>query len=803
MARMDLHVHSRHSDRPSEWFLKRIGAAESYTDPTHIYASAKARGMDFVTITDHNSIEGAVALARDHPADVVIGVESTVYFPEDGCKFHLLMWGIDQAQFDRVQELREDVYRLRDYVREQRIAHSVAHATFAVSERLSVEHLEKLAVLFDTFEVINGSRAERQNVLWQQALARLTPESFARLVREHRIEPFGERSWVKGFTGGSDDHAGLLIGRTWTEAPAKTPQEFLCRIREKATQAGGRHNDYRTLAFSVYKIACDFSQEGRTQPARSLISTVSDMLFTDDGSEAGVLSIRDRVAVMRMRATPLGRAVADLLDELRAGRTSSLETRLDTAYDRMARVADELVVMLMDSAKRHVEQGDVLALVRDVSAALPAAFVAAPFFTAMSVLHTGRGLSESIRSRFGLLERARPPKVLWFSDTLDDLNGVSVTLRAMSKQASRRGHDFRLVGCLSSADDPTGVLALPWIKETGLSFYEHQKIRIPSVLRAIKLIQEHGPDEIFVSTPGPVGMVGLLAARLLDVPCRAVYHTDFAAQLERIAGDEAPVSLVDAFVMWFYNQFDEVLAASGEYATLLQDRGLSAQKLGVFKRGVDTVRFSPRPHVREMTRLEHRLGEGPVYLYAGRLSKDKDLDLLLDAHGLVAREVLDATLVLAGDGPDHDHVADRAMTLPGVVLTGRLEQTQLALLYAAADFLVFPSVTDTFGMAVLEAQAAGLPALVSAFGGPKQVILPGRSGFVVGAQEPEAWAEAIAHLVRLMRDDPASFRRMSSAARSNALSYSWDSVFSELLGSASAGYEQDVSLPLAHALARV
>ncbi len=803
MARVDLHVHSRHSDRPSDWFLKRIGAAESYTDPEHIYATAKARGMDFVTLTDHNSIDGAIALKRSHPSEVIVGVESTVYFPEDGCKFHLLIWGLDAEQFDRIQELRENVYLLRDYIREQDLAHSVAHATFAMSDRLTVEHLEKLVVLFDTFEVINGSRAERQNVLWHQALSRLTPQSVARMAREHRIEPFGERPWVKGFTGGSDDHAGLLIGRTWTKAVAASPSEFLDRVRGRSTEAGGRHNDYRTLAFSIYKIACDFSQEGRSATARSLMSTVSDTLFADEGANQGSLSIKERVAVMRMRTTPLGSAVADLIDELRGRRSSSLETRLDAAYDRMADVADELLLMLLESAKRHVQQGDVLALVRDFSAALPAAFVAAPFLTTMSMLHKGRGLSEAIRSRFELDERRGSPRVLWFSDTLDDLNGVSVTLRSILREARKRGHDIRLAGCLPADGDATGVLSLPWTMETGLSFYERQKIRMPSVLRALRLIQEHSPDVIVVSTPGPVGVVGLLAARLLDVPCAAVYHTDFAAQLRRIAGEEAPDSLVEAFVMWFYGQFDRVLAASSEYERLLCDRGLPRQRVGVFRRGVDAVRFMPRPDERDALRRLHGWSERFVYLYAGRLSKDKDLDLLLDAHELVVREVDGATLVLADDGPDRERIADRASDLEGVMLTGRLEQPELASLYAAADLFVFPSVTDTFGMAVLEAQATGLPGLVSGVGGPKQVIVPGRSGYIVGAQSPHAWAEAIAHLIRLRRDEPDHYRRLSSAARANALGYSWDAVFADLLGSPCRGYEHSMGDVLAQAPAGV
>jgi histidinol phosphatase-like PHP family hydrolase len=77
MAKLDLHVHSKHSDHPSEWFLQRIGASESYTEPDHIFQTALARGMDLVAITDHNTIAGALTLRARYPKQVLVGVEVT------------------------------------------------------------------------------------------------------------------------------------------------------------------------------------------------------------------------------------------------------------------------------------------------------------------------------------------------------------------------------------------------------------------------------------------------------------------------------------------------------------------------------------------------------------------------------------------------------------------------------------------------------------------------------------------------------------------------------------------------------
>ena len=151
-----MHVHSRFSDHPSEWILQKLGAAESYTDPEFIFQTAKQRGMTFVTITDHNRIEGSLSLKERYPGEVFTGVEATATFPEDGCDVHVLVYGLSQAEFAEIDRLRQDIYELRDYLKQRNLAHAVAHATFAVNGRLTLEHLEKLVLLFDHFEGING-----------------------------------------------------------------------------------------------------------------------------------------------------------------------------------------------------------------------------------------------------------------------------------------------------------------------------------------------------------------------------------------------------------------------------------------------------------------------------------------------------------------------------------------------------------------------------------------------------------------------------------------------------------------------
>ncbi len=198
MAQVDLHCHSKFSKHPSEWFLQRIGAAESYTEPDFIYKTAKSRGMDFVTVTDHNNMEASWLLNQKYPEDTFTGTEFTVYFPEDGCKVHILVYGLSPDQFSYIQKIRRNIYDFRDYIKEQNLAYSVAHATFSVNGRLQLYHLEKLMLMFDVFEGINGGRGKLHNTTWVRTLENLTPPCSGEPVlkiphRTYQRQPLGKR----------------------------------------------------------------------------------------------------------------------------------------------------------------------------------------------------------------------------------------------------------------------------------------------------------------------------------------------------------------------------------------------------------------------------------------------------------------------------------------------------------------------------------------------------------------------------------------------------------------------------------
>ncbi|MEM6884907.1 MAG: glycosyl transferase, partial [Verrucomicrobiota bacterium] len=121
MPRCDLQVQSLYSDRPSEWILRKLGVPESYTQPAEIYQTLKEQGFDFITITDHNRIDGCLEIADRE--GVFLSEKVTTYFPEDHCKVHLLVWNLTEVQHEQIQKLRRNIYDLSTYLQEQGLVH--------------------------------------------------------------------------------------------------------------------------------------------------------------------------------------------------------------------------------------------------------------------------------------------------------------------------------------------------------------------------------------------------------------------------------------------------------------------------------------------------------------------------------------------------------------------------------------------------------------------------------------------------------------------------------------------------------
>src|SRR5204862_480167 len=132
------------------------------------------RGMNYVTITDHDTIDGCLQII-DLP-HTFISEQVTTYFPQDPCKLHILVWGISQEQHGKIEGVRDNIFKLQHYLQIAQIAHAVAHPLYSINGQLDASHLERLILLFKHFEGINGLRDALLSDLAQILLRQLTPD---------------------------------------------------------------------------------------------------------------------------------------------------------------------------------------------------------------------------------------------------------------------------------------------------------------------------------------------------------------------------------------------------------------------------------------------------------------------------------------------------------------------------------------------------------------------------------------------------------------------------------------------------
>src|SRR5262245_36019170 len=222
-GRCDLHVHSIHSSDTGTFALRHARLGESYTAPDRVYETCLRRGMTLVTISDHNTLEGALRIA--HLPGTFLSVEVTTRFPEDDVPLHVLVWNLTEDDHRDLQQYRPSVYELAGFLRGRGLVHALAHPLYRMGAPLTASHVHPMMLLFALWEGRNGARPREANELACRLAAAASPDRLLRLAEKHGLEP--AHDGAIGLTGGSDDHGALDIATTWTEAPALDVAEWL------------------------------------------------------------------------------------------------------------------------------------------------------------------------------------------------------------------------------------------------------------------------------------------------------------------------------------------------------------------------------------------------------------------------------------------------------------------------------------------------------------------------------------------------------------------------------------------------
>ena len=794
--KIDLHCHSKHSNVPNLWVMKKLNCPESFTEPLAIYQRLREKGMGAVTITDHDTIHGALEIA--HLPGAFTGCEYTTHFP-DRCKVHILVYRQTEAQHADLMHARKNIFDLVAYCQQHGLPMVCAHPFFWVNDRLTLDHIEQLVLLFRNWE-INGDISPAMNNAVIQLVRHLTPVQIERLADKHGFAPAEPEMWKKLIVAGSDCHSGLNLAQSYTKvSDAPDLDGFWRGVSEgqaKAICPGGTPEAFARNVYSVgyqfYKsrvnldpfvqkdVFLNFLERAlimQGEAGTAAPAWYHMMLSRRRARQSRSIGEHSLFQIARNESEKLIHGDPQLMAIVRDGNThgSDLDQKW---FDFANQVSNRMLVHFGNHMLDRVTGAHLFDLFHTLGSAGALGATLAPYFIAFSLHRQERLWSEEVLQHFGAESTRSAPKVAHFTDTFNEVNGVARTLQQNLAMAQELGKDYSIITCFPEREPfQRGVVQFTPVGVCGLPEYPELKVLTPPFLQMLKHCYEEGVTHIHAATPGPVGLAALGIARILRLPISGTYHTAIPQYGKALTDDTYVEDLLWKGMVWFYEQLDTIYVPSKATAAELLEHGLNPDKIRVYPRGIDVERFHP---AKRNGIFSERFGiddDRVNILFVGRVSPEKNLPLLAKSFRTLIERGVHARLVIAGDGPYRAEMEAELAGLP-VLFTGYLQGEDLPALYASSDLLAFPSTSDTFGNVVLEAQASGIPVIVSDEGGPQENLLPGRTGLVVPAHDGDALVDAMAELATQYERR----REMGHEARLYMASRGFKAAFAQLYG---------------------
>ncbi|OYW94311.1 MAG: hypothetical protein B7Z13_04950, partial [Caulobacterales bacterium 32-67-6] len=330
-------------------------------------------------------------------------------------------------------------------------------------------------------------------------------------------------------------------------------------------------------------------------------------------------------------------------------------------------------------------------------------------------------------------EVQRPMRILLATDAWEpQVNGVVRTLTRVVRELRDLGHQVEVI-----SPDQFKTLPLPTYPEIKVAIGAYEPVQ--------ERFKAFEPEAIHIATEGPIGLAARRICVEWKLPFTTSYHTRFPEYVS--ARLPLPLSVGYTYMRWFHRPSGRLMVATPTMRDELTRHGF--RNISSWSRGVDTEMFRPRAEG-EKDIFAHL--PKPIFLYVGRVAVEKNIEAFLGLD-------LPGTKVVVGDGPQKDELAER---YPGAVFTGSKFGEELSAHFACADVFVFPSLTDTFGLVILEAMASGTP--VAAYPAPGPIdIIPDSGAGALATSATEGLKEACMEALALDR----------RAVRAFAETFSW------------------------------
>jgi glycosyltransferase involved in cell wall biosynthesis len=330
-------------------------------------------------------------------------------------------------------------------------------------------------------------------------------------------------------------------------------------------------------------------------------------------------------------------------------------------------------------------------------------------------------------------------KIALFTETfLPKIDGIVTRLKHTVDYLQRHGDQVLIFSPDGGLKEHKGA-RIHGVSGIPLPLYPELKLALPrpTIRKALEKFQ---PDLIHVVNPAVLGLGGIYYAKVMDIPLVASYHTHLPQYLQHY-GLGSLEGVLWELLKLAHNQAQLNLCTSSAMVEELESRGI--ERLDLWQRGVDTEMFQPHLASRQMrSRLSQGHPDAPLLLYVGRVCAEKQIDQIKP----ILEAIPAARLAIVGDGP-YREALEKHFAGTNTHFVGYLQGLELASAFASADAFIFPSRTETLGLVLLEAMAAGCPVVAAASGGITDIVTDGVNGYLFAPDDPNGAIRATQRLL--------------------------------------------------------
>lgn len=364
-----------------------------------------------------------------------------------------------------------------------------------------------------------------------------------------------------------------------------------------------------------------------------------------------------------------------------------------------------------------------------------------------------------------------------------EVNGVAMTLSKLIQHLGHRHHSIQLIrprqNKLDEGHEETGWSEL-LLRGLPIPRYPQLKLGLPSKKALIKAWSTRRPDLVHIATEGPLSWSALQAAHILRLPVTSDFRTNFHSYCQHYGVGWLTKTIV-AYLRKFHNRTAFTMVPTTEMKHQLEAMGF--KNLRVVARGIDTQLFHPSKRSEVMRKSWNVKPDTIVLLSVGRLAAEKNLELTIHTYQALKAAGRDVQMVFAGDGPMRGVTQAKC---PEALFLGMCSHEQLATLYASADLLLFPSLTETFGNVTLESLACATPVLAFDCAAAGEFITHQHNGWLAHRDDRQSYIQTALAITA----DPHTLMHAREHTRASVEQLGWD----EIAGQVEALFQRAIEL---------